>query len=42
MQGHLDLSFGQVQIEPYLSIGEVKFKFFFQPWLTFNDFALTL
>ena len=29
MQGQLDLSFGQVQLEPHLSTGKVKFKIFF-------------
>ena len=27
----LDLSFGQVQLEPHLSIGKVKFKVFSNP-----------
>ena len=28
MQGQLDLSFGQVQLEPHLFIGQVKFSDF--------------
>ena len=28
MQGQLDLSFGQVQLEPHLSIGQVEFNIF--------------
>ena len=32
MQGQLDLSFGQVQLEPHLSIRQVKFKCSFDPF----------
>ena len=36
MQGQLDLSFGQVQLEPHLSIGQVKFTNLFLTLVKFS------